>query len=53
MAKYMVTLLTNPDLAQQMGNEASSYVRAHLTVEKSIDKLKQVLLSAVSKEPAF
>jgi colanic acid/amylovoran biosynthesis glycosyltransferase len=53
MAKYMVTLLTNPYLAQQMGNEASSYVRAHLTVEKSIDKLKQVLLSVVSKEPAF
>jgi len=43
MSEYLYQLLNNPDLASQMGKSAREHISANFSMERSVEKLKNIL----------
>ena len=51
MSEYLYQLLNNPELASQMGKNAREHISANFSMERSIEKLKNILEGCVVRNP--
>jgi colanic acid/amylovoran biosynthesis glycosyltransferase len=51
MARHLVNLARDPDLADALGRNGAQHVRQHFTVDRSIGRLARVLEAAAARKP--